>query len=191
MNVQSPISLASQPPSPSFPTDEDETESDSDIDLLDVEASKSSLCRTGSSAKNDEMPDSNKGPTDVRASRTSLDSSCVDSNFSKLKDEKKPAPEQQSPPVSPSSSTHPKTVGLSDSCHTFSKLGAQSSFPPRHLTVRPDASGMHMQHMLSFIPGLNSEEDRGLHSESFFLPPLGYQLSSEVLEYQVCFRNHN
>lgn len=179
-------------PSPSYPADEDDTESDSDIDLLDVEASDSSLCRTGSTVKNDEMPDSNKGPMEARTSRTSLDSSCVDSNFFKLKDEKKPVLEQQSPSVSPSSGTHPQTLGLSDSCHAFSKPGAQSLFHPRHLTARPEAfSGVRMQHMLSFIPGLNSEEDRGLHSESFFFPPFGYQLSPEALEYQVCFRTHN
>lgn len=139
------------------------------------------------------MPDSKNGPMDARTSRASLDFSCADSNFSKLKDEKKkPLLEQQSPSVSPSSGSYPQTLGLSDSCHAFSKLRAQSPFQPRHLTVRPDAfSSTHMQHMLSFIPGLNREEDRGLHSESFFLPPFGHQLSPEVLEYQVCFRKHH
>lgn len=180
-------------PSPSSLADEDDTESDSDIDLLDVEASESSVCRTGSSVKSAEMLDCNKGPMEARTSRTSLDSSGVDSNFAKFKDEKKPVSEtQQSPSVLPSSGTHPQTLGPSHSCHAFSKLWAQSPFHPRQLTVTPDAfSSMHMQHMLSVRPGLANEEDRGLHSESFSLPPFGYQLSPEVLEYQVFLRKHN
>lgn len=136
------------------------------------------------------MSDSNKSPTEATTSRTSLESSCVDSNFSKVTDEKKPVSERQSPFVSPSYSTQPQSLGLLHSCHASSKLWAQSPFQRRQLTMRPDAfSSMHMQHMLSFIPRLNSEEDRGLHSESVSLPPFGYQLSPEVLEYQVCFRN--
>ncbi|XP_075876408.1 T-box transcription factor TBX2b-like isoform X2 [Nelusetta ayraudi] len=161
--------------------DEDDTESDLDIDLLDVDSSESSLCRTGSSVKSDEMSEPHKDPMEARTSRTSHDSSCVDYNFSKLKDEKKPVSLPQSPALSSSSSTQPQTLGLSDSCHTFSKLGAPSSFHPRHLSVMPD---MHMQHVFSFIPGLNSEENRGLHSQSVLLPPFGYKLPPEVLEYQ-------
>lgn len=178
-NVQPPLPL------PPPPADEDDTESDSDIDLLDVDSSESSLCRTGSSVKSDEISDPHKDPMEARTSRTSHDSSCVDYNFSKLKDEKKPVSLPQSPALSSSSSTQPQTLELSDSCHTFSKLGAPSSFHPRHLSVMPD---MHMQHVFSFIPGLNSEENRGLHSQSVLLPPFGYQLPPEVLEYQVCFR---
>lgn len=150
------------------------------------------MCRTGSSVKSTEMPDCNKGPMEARTSRTSLDSFAVDSNFSKFKDEKKPVSEKQSSSVLPSSGTHPQTLGPSHSCHAFSKLWAQSLFHPRQLTVTPDAfSSMHMQHMLSVRPGLTCEEDRGLHSESLSSPPFGYQLSPEVLDYQVCFRKHN
>lgn len=135
--------------------------------------------------KTDDISDPHKDQMEARTSRMLDDSSCVDYDSSKLKEVKKPVSLPQSLALSSSSGTHPQALGLSDSCHMFSKLGAPLLFHPRHLSVMPD---MHMQDVFSFIPGLNSKEDRDLHSQSVLLPPFGYQLSPEVLEYQVCFR---
>lgn len=171
--------------------DEDDTDSDSDIDLLDVEASESSLCMTESKVNSEEVPDSKKGPVEAKPLRSPLNFSGMDSNFSELPDEKKPAAEQRSLPALQSSGTHPQTLGQSETCLAFSKFMQQSPFLPRPLSGRPDAfSSMHMQHMLTFKPGLNNQEKQSLCSESFFLPSFDLQPSPEELEYQVHFRQH-
>lgn len=185
-----------------FPTDEDDTGSDSEIDLLDEDTSETNSSRTERtlSQKSDEKlgphrRNDDQDPVEERTSRTSHDSFSVDYNVStrhvsQIKHGSKPLTSSQSLTLSSPCAAHLQTLDFSgSSSQMFSKLGDSSLFHPRHLSAKPNVfSSMRMEHGFSVLPGVNSEENRGLPSPSTTpLSPFMWQLSPNMLACQVCF----